>query len=415
MRLGIIGGSGVYTPFLIKELMSAFEGMPIEKIILNGRSLYKLEIIKNVCDYLMEKNNKKIVLSITTDRKEAIRESDIVLCQIRVGGMESRAFDENLSCEFNIPSEETIGPGGLSNAIRTIPVILEIADEVEKYNNKALFIVLSNPLSMILRALRNKNISFVGICDLPQQLIDNISNFLNCNRNEIMVEYFGLNHLGWIKKVYFRGTDVTQYIADNFEKIDRGIEKELVKEWGLLPVSYLRYYVHGDKVLSDIKEKISRTMQLIVLEKEAMEKFKKMEFDEGLEILSKRSTVWYKYISGLINALVSENWTYHIINVKNNNTYLFLPEEAIIETGCVIKSGVIYPLPAKNIPIFAKMLITQINTYEELVVEGIIRKNPKLLIQALMLHPYGISFEKAKTIVEKIIKKNKEMGFVTWG
>jgi 6-phospho-beta-glucosidase len=411
LKIGILGGSGVYTPALITEIIKSNGELDVDQIVLNGRSSDKLNIVKNVCRELVRRSGLDIKIDASTNIADAVKDMDVVISQVRIGGMQARAFDEKFPPEFNMVGEETIGPGGLSNAIRTIPAVLEISSEVERCNKNAFLIMLTNPCSMILRAINQAkyNIKAVGICDLPRVLISKIADLLKIGEEELDVEYFGLNHLGWIKKVYHNGIDLTDNVIDRFDEIDGIIEKDIVQFHKAIPVSHLKYYFHPDRILNKPQ---TRAHELLSLEEEILGNFKSGNLKQGLNLLNRRSTVWYKYIIDFIKTIYRDKQTFHILNVKNDGIMNFLPTDSVVETGCIVRRGEIRPLPVKDIPLSIQSLITQINTYEELAVQGILQNSRALLIEALMVHPFIRSYDQAEAVLNKIIKGNIEMGFL---
>lgn len=410
MKIGIIGGSGVYTPLLINEIVSLNDYLDVDLIVLNGRSIEKLNEVKTVCEQLAKRSGQNISIYATTDRIEAISNVDIIICQIRVGGLEARAFDEEFPSKFGIVGEETVGPGGLANAMRTIPVVLQIASEVEEYNKNANLIVLTNPCGMVMRAINySQKINAVGICDLPRNLIDNITSFLNAKQEKIFAEYFGLNHFGWINKVYHDGVDVTSNVIDNFEKIDASIDKEIVRIQGAIPISYLKYYYHPERFIK--RDKPARARELMLLESEILKNIQSGDIGKIMELMNKRSVKWYKYIVEYIKALNDDNWSYHVLNVRNGTTLDFLPEDSIVEVGCLVRNGIIKPIPVRNVPKSVKAMIFQLDTYEDLAVKGILNNDHDTLIEALIIHPYIQSYNTAKSILKKILEGNRKLGF----
>lgn len=409
MKISIIGGSGIYTPLLIDEIAKLNDRLKVDRVILNGRSAGKLKAVKTLCEKLVRRSGQDIEVHATEDRIEAIADADVIICQIRVGGLEGRAFDEEFSREFGMVGEETVGPGGLSNAMRTIPVMLQIADEIERYNKSAIFIVLTNPCGMVLRAInRRYRLKAVGICDMPRNLINKIASFLKAESGEILAEYFGLNHFGWINRVYLSGVDVTKNIIENYEKIDTIIDKEIVKIQGAIPISYLKYYFHPEMFLTS---KPARARELMALEAEILNEMQDGDVDRIMNLLNRRSAVWYRYIVEYIKALKDDDWSYHVLNVKNNSTLDFLPENSIVEVGCLMKKGVIKPIPVRDVPQSVKAMIFQLDAYEELTVEGILNKSCDTLIEALMIHPFVRSYDMAKSVLKKVLDGNRKMAF----
>lgn len=410
MKIGILGGSGVYTPAFIQNLIKFASNTTVQKIVLTGRTEIKLKRVGSICQKLIQKAGLNIDIKISTNRLDAIKEMDMIISQIRVGGMKARAFDEKFPVEYGIIGEETVGPGGLSNAYRTIPVMLEIAREIEMYSPKARFIILTNPCSMVIRAiLKETKINAIGICDLPASLKEKVARVLGRKNEELFVEYMGLNHLGWITKVFLKGEDVTQRVLDNIEGLNLDINPNLIRQQRLIPIPYLKYYYHTDKILSDSTIDRSRGDELMELEEELIEMYSKPDGKRDWALLNKRSTAWYGELAKLICSISSEDYNIHILNFKNNGIIPFLSDESVVEVPAAVNSSGIHPLKVSgNIPPSVRALLAPVDSYEELAVKGIIQNDRMYLIEALLCHPFFTSYDLTERIVERIVKENKK-------
>lgn len=260
MKLTILGGGGFRVPLVHEAVATAATGLTVDEIALHDVDPERLATISAV----IEEQGQRLAaegravalprLISTTDLREAVTGADFVFSAVRVGGAEARTVDERVALGLGLLGQETIGPGGLAYALRTIPVALEIARTIAELAPSAWTINFTNPAGIVTEAMRSVlGDRVVGICDTPIGLVRRVGRLLGADlvagERGAEVDYVGLNHLGWLRSVRLEGTDrLPGLLADDaaLEEIEeaRLIGKDWVRADGALPNEYLFYYLH---------------------------------------------------------------------------------------------------------------------------------------------------------------------------
>ncbi|HEC23310.1 MAG TPA: hypothetical protein ENI95_10385 [Chloroflexi bacterium] len=405
IRLAVLGGSGVATPELIDALLHA-EGRPAMHVALIGRTAEKLKAVGKVCSRLAADADPPLTISTHTDTREGLAGAQYVLNQIRVGGYRARAFDETFPREFGIPGEETFGPGGMNNALRTVPVVLELCRAVEEAAPDALMLNLTNPSSFIQYAIsRYTDVNVVGICDSPVWLMGAVAGLLGLPPEELTIRYSGMHHFGWVTGVRWQGRDM---MPDVLEKVaglpGLPVEAEIVRAVGAIPTSYFKYYYHPDRMLAAQQGKPARAEQLLELEARMLADYQSGELDHKPESLEKRGAHWYREIVvPVMLAHANDSGKVFVVNVTNGTALPFLPPQAIVEVPCVVRRDGFLPLAYDGglTPDLEAMLLTNA-TFEMLWVEAIVEKSYPKALRAMMLNHLVSSYDQAKSILAKI-------------
>ncbi|MDI6600750.1 MAG: hypothetical protein QME46_03085 [Thermoanaerobacteraceae bacterium] len=404
MKIAVIGGSGVYTPNLIKEIIRY--NLPVDEVILNGRTKEKLELVAEYCRELVKDSAVKIQVSTNTDRIESIKNADFVISQIRTGGMKARAFDESFPRELGLIGDETYGVGGFSDAVRTLPIAVEISREIAEYAPDAYLIDLTNPASMVMRASRDAaDIKMVAVCDMPAVTMEKIAGLLGCSTEKMFVNYYGLNHLGFFDRIIVNGEDRTNEVLGMVEGLGLGVDAHLIRGLGVVPLPNLRLYYHPHEVLKGQAGK-PRGEVLAGVEEEIMVCLDTKDYNKLEAYYGRRATPWYGIMAGLMAALMGIKPGYFFLNVINNELLDFLPDEAVVEVYCYVDKNGVHPIHIEMVSDEVKPLISTINEYEERTQKAIIKKDMDGMIRALMIHPEIRDYELARTVVERVMAAN---------
>jgi 6-phospho-beta-glucosidase len=405
IRFVVLGGSSIASPELIDSLMNS-EGRrsPIE-VVLHGRTHHKLEMVGGICQQMVRERPSDLEVGYTTDLEEALEGADYILNQIRVGGLKARAFDETFSREFGIPGEETVGPGGFSNSLRTIPVVLEWCKVIERVAPDALMLNLTNPSSVIQYAVtRYSKVRVIGICNTPLDLSHYVAKLLDAGLEQLNLDYVGMHHFGFITGARRDGKDVMDRVLERVAEFpELGIDSEIIQALRVVPCPYLRYFFHPDRMLARQKGKPARAEQLLELQDSILTEYAHWTGGQKPSALAKRGANWYeKIVVPVLLALINDTRERIIVNVVNERTVPFLPEHAIVEVACVVGTDGATPMGAGVAPAGVRVMIQLNCTYEMLTAEGIAERNRKKALQALLLSPLVPSADVAQAIMERI-------------
>ncbi len=418
MKITIIGAGSSYTPELIEGIIERYNHLKIEEIWLldipDGKE--KLNIIADLSKRMFEKFSIPIKIRKTLNLEESIENASFIINQIRVGGLKGRHLDESIPLKYGMLGQETTGAGGFANALRTIPQVLEIAKTAERLAKDAFFINFTNPAGIITEMLlKHTNLKVIGLCNVPINMIYEVSEILRCSPEEIFCKFGGLNHLSFITEIKKDGIDVIDRVINSEEKEIvkniKNIEKEasIRKLFKIIPSPYLDYYFYKEKMLKEESNRNkTRAQEVMEIEKKLFKKYKDKNLKEKPEELSLRGGSKYSLVAiSLIDSIYNNKNDIHVINVKNNGSIKDLPFDSVVETNAIVGKNGVIPLSFGYLPASLKGLIEQVKQYEILTIESAIEGNYNKALKALTIHPLIGDIEKAKRILDEIIIKNK--------
>lgn len=408
-KIVVLGGSGVATPALAAALAEIpGRTRPIE-LVLVGRSAEKLEKVTGVARLMVAQpspggSDPLLTITCATDAAAALSGAEIVLNQIRVGGLEARAFDESFPHEFGLPGEETVGPGGFANASRTIPTVLEYARLIEQICPAATLLTFANPSSLVHYAItRATRISTIGLCDGPVSLRQQVAFAAGVAPAEIWMDYVGMHHFGWVVGAWKDRQDVLPRVLENASIAAPEVDPAITRAIGAVPGPYFNYLYHPEKMLAKKMGKRTRAEELLDLQDELL-----AEFETALAAgqkpagLARRKAKWYEAIIAPVMVALAEKRTQtFIVNVTNGQVIPWLPADAIIEVPVLFNAGRVTPLAVGPVPPEVKALIQVNCAYEMLAVEAIIERDRAKALRALLLNPIIRTYAQAAQTLEK--------------
>ncbi len=406
-KLTVLGGSSIASPLLVQELAKRSDRPPFE-VCLVGRTRNKLEKVAAASARLAEYAAIPLKVTFETDTRKGLEDADYILNQIRVDGYTARAYDERFPKQFGILGEETYGPGGMSNALRTIPVVLEYCHDIEAISPQAVVLNLTNPNSYIqYAASRYSKVNIVGVCDSPVGIGENIAAMLKIPYEELWIEYVGMHHFGWVVKVVWKGKDLMPEILSKMEQIPGlPVDAEIARAVGGIPTSYFKYYYHANRVFEkQSDEQKVRAEQLMELETLVMKDY--ISGIRGLpQALSQRGAHWYgAIVVPVMTAHANDANEVYTLNVVNGTAIKWMPEEAIVEIPTLVSGHGFMPLlPAPAQPDLQAMV--RLNAaFEMLWTEAVVEKDYSKALRAMMLYHLVQNLDQAKAILKEIWKE----------
>jgi len=406
-RITILGGSSVYTPEFFVSAIS--HDLNVKEIVLVGREGPKLQIVGEFCQRLLDKNGFPVTVTCSTDVAEAAKGARYILNGIRVGGMKARTRDEKAPTRFGMVGDESLGAGGFGNAMRTLPVVFELTEQIERVNPEAIFINLTNPMGIVVEALtRYSKLRVVGTCDLPDTCIRTLANVLNCQPSDLWTDYIGLNHVGWIQDVRVDGRSCMPYVLDKIERYkEDGFDRGLIALFRMIPVRTVSLYYRQDEFL---KKQLACSHFRSEGLHEAEERILKLYQDGSLtdvpELTRERNAVWYdQNIVPLIEALESRSERTLILCIKNNDAIRDLPEEASVEIPVAVSKKGLHPHMVGSCPRFLRGLFTAIKESDRLAIEAARHRSYEYALQSLTINPLVPSMSAARKFLDYLIKE----------
>ncbi|MFF8984366.1 6-phospho-beta-glucosidase [Streptomyces globisporus] len=416
MKLAVVGGGSTYTPELIDGFARLRDTLPIEELVLVDPAADRLELVSGLARRIFAKQDHAGKITTTTDIDAGVADADAVLLQLRVGGQAARNQDETWPLECGCVGQETTGAGGLAKALRTVPVVLDIAERVRRTNPDAWIIDFTNPVGIVTRALLQAGHKAVGLCNVAIGFQRKFARLLEVEPAQVHLDHVGLNHLSWELGVRLGGPDgenvLPKLLAEHGDAIadDLRMPRELVDRLGVVPSYYLRYFYAHDEVVRELGTKPSRAAEVAAMEQELLAMYGDPALDEKPELLAKRGGAFYSEAAvDLAASLLGDGGSpVQVVNTYNNGTLPFLPDDAVIEVQARVGRDGAAPLavPALD-PLYAG-LIANVTAYEDLALEAALRGGRDRVFKALLAHPLIGQFDYAEGLTDRLIAHNRE-------
>ncbi|MEV2243899.1 6-phospho-beta-glucosidase [Streptomyces sp. NPDC049970] len=416
MKLAVVGGGSTYTPELIDGFARLRDTLPVEELVLVDPAADRLELVGGLARRIFAKQGHPGRITTTADLDAGVDGADAVLLQLRVGGQAARNQDETWPLECGCVGQETTGAGGLAKAMRTVPVVLDIAERVRRANPDAWIIDFTNPVGIVTRALLQAGHKAVGLCNVAIGFQRKFARLLDVAPHEVHLDHVGLNHLSWELGVRLGGPEgenvLPRLLAEHGGTIagDLRMPRQLVDRLGVVPSYYLRYFYAHDEVVRELGTKPSRAAEVAAMEKELLALYGDPALDEKPELLAKRGGAFYSEAAVDLAAslLAGGGSAVQVVNTANNGTLPFLPDDAVIEVQARVDGTGASPLavPALD-PLYAG-LVGHVTAYEDLALDAALRGGRDRVFKALLSHPLVGQFEYAEALTDKLIAHNRE-------
>ncbi len=416
LKVGVIGGGSSYTPELIEGFIKRRDELPVHRIVLMDIDQERLDIVGGLARRMVERAGVETEIVLTTERRAALEGAHFVVTQLRVGGLKGRARDEKIPLEFGIIGQETTGPGGFAMALRTIPVMLDLAHQMETFSPDGWLVNFTNPSGLIAEALNNHSqVRAIGLCNAPITLRNRIAALFGVDGERIRLDYFGLNHLSWIRRVFLDGQDVTGELLARIisgEAADLpgyAFNKRLLQALGMMPGGYLQYYYHTDKVLEKMQAADKTRAEVVMgIEQELLELYRDPNLEEKPKVLEQRGGAWYSDAAcALISAIANDKNEVHIVNVPNRGALKGLPDEAVVEVPALVNRSGAHPLVIGEMPPAVRGLVQAVKAYEELTVAAAVTGSRQAALLALVAHPLVPTADVAERLLDRILEANQ--------
>ncbi|MER7152012.1 6-phospho-beta-glucosidase [Streptomyces lydicus] len=416
VKLAVVGGGSTYTPELIDGFARLRDVLPLEELVLIDPALDRLEMVGGLARRIFARQGHPGRISWTDDLDAGIDGADAVLLQLRIGGQAARNQDETWPLECGCVGQETTGAGGLAKALRTVPVVLDIAERVRRRNPDAWIVDFTNPVGIVTRALLTHGHRAVGLCNVAIGFQRKFAKLLGVAPDQVELEHIGLNHLTWERSVRVAGEDVLpKLLAEHGETIagDLRLPRTLLDHLGTVPSYYLRYYYQHDAVVEELRSKPSRAAEVAAIERQLLSLYGDPALDEKPELLSRRGGAFYSEAAvALTSSLLGDTGDVQVVNALNNGTLPFLPDDAVIEVPATVDAAGPAPLPVRPLePLYAG-LIANVTAYEHLALEAALRGGRERVFSALLSHPLIGQIDHADRLTDELIAHNRE--HLTW-
>lgn len=423
MKIAIIGGGSTYTPEIVSGFIKRRDELPLKELWLMDISPKRLEIVGGFARRMVEAAGAPFTVFTTTDMREAVAGSTYVVTQIRVGGSEARREDEYLGLRHGLIGQETTGVGGMAKAMRTIPVVLEIARTMETAAPDALLLNFTNPAGLVTEAVtRYSRVQAVGVCNGPFSIQRNLMDILKRRSNidptgqDVYMGVLGINHLSWQYSMTVNGQDVWDTVIETYLEEARAgtnghipFDPRTIEVLRMVPSSYLQYFYYTDRKLREQQNwPPSRAEQVMVLEKTLLEEYADPNNSTMPEGLLKRGGAYYSTVATqMINSHYNDLNEIHSANVPHNGAVEGFPADWVLETNCRVSRSGVSAVEAKALPIECAALLSAVKAYELHTVQAAVHGDRDAAYKALLVHPLGPSADRIEAVLEDMLAINR--------
>ena len=422
MKISVIGGGSTYTPELINGFISRSERLPLKELWLMDIDPRRLEVVGGFARRMVEAKGLPFKVILSTNQRESIQAASYVITQLRVGMMPARRADEYLGQRHGLIGQETTGVGGMAKALRTIPVILDIARDIRETAPYALLLNFTNPAGLVTEALTRyaHDVPAVGVCNVgittKMEIIKEVESLLgtSIDPDHAQLVTLGLNHLTWHRGFTIDGEDLWSrifpvYVAEMRKDPDPEWDVHTLETLGMIPNYYLQYFYYTAKMLkAQEKWPPSRAEEVMEIEKDLLRQYADPAVTEPPADLMKRGGAYYSTLATqLIDSHYNDLGQVHIVNVRQGGAVSTLPADWVLEMPAKVDRSGIQPLPAEPLSQVCSGLINQVKMYELLAVEAAVHGDRNAAYQALLAHPLGPQADKVQEVLDDMLETNK--------
>ncbi len=426
MKITVIGGGSTYTPELVNGFLTRAERLPITELWLMDIDKERLDIVGGFAERMVKAKGEPFKVVLSHNQREAIAGTSYVITQLRVGKMSARREDEYLGRRHGLIGQETTGVGGMAKALRTIPVILSIANDIRETAPGALLANFTNPAGLVTEALNRHaaDVPAVGVCNVgittKMEILENLGKVLKPSQRTIpderaVLKTLGLNHLTWHYGFTVGGEEMWPQIFPAFVEMMKQEEEpewdmRTLKSLGMMPNYYLSYFYYTDKKLkAQEKWPPSRAEEVMEIEKDLLGEYADPALTEPPNDLMKRGGAYYSTLATqLIDSHYNDLGQIHTVNVRNNGAVRDWPPDWVLEIPAKVDKSGIHPIPADPLPPACFGLISSVKMYEILTVQAAVNGDRNAAYQALLAHPLGPSADKVQEVLEDMLETNRQ-------
>lgn len=413
-KVAVVGGASTYTPELVDSLCAHEDRMVVDELVLLDPDGERLATVGGLAGRILDQRGWRGQLVTTDDRDRAIDGAEFVVVQLRVGGQAARHVDETLPIGYGCLGQETTGPGGLAKALRTVPLVLEIAEETARRGAAGAWLVdFTNPVGIVTQALSDEGHRAVGLCNVAIVVQRRLGHYLGIDPDAIELEHVGLNHLTWARSAVVDGVDRLPELLERFApelELESGCPSGLLRLLGALPSYYLHYYYCLDQNLAEQSAPGWRSRAEVVaeLEAELLDQYRDPALVTKPEKLSWRGGAYYSEAAvRLMASLHAGTGDTQVVDVRNDGAVSGVPDDAVVEIPCRVDRDGAHPLPQRTLPPDLSGLVAHCKAYERLAVEAACSGSRETTIRALVANPLVGQYSRAEALADALLEANR--------
>jgi 6-phospho-beta-glucosidase len=414
IKVAVIGGGSTYTPELVEGLATRHGRLPIDELVLHDIDPERREIVGGLAQRMLRRLAWPGRLTLTGDADAAMDGASFVLIQLRIGGQAARLTDETLPLRFGTIGQETTGAGGLAKALRTVPVVLDLADLARRRALPGAWIIdFTNPVGIVTQALVDAGHRAIGLCNVAITLQRHLASELGVDPDALALEHVGLNHLSWITAARTDGTDRLPEILDGGAATiadDLKLPASLLRRLGAVPSYYLRYYYAFDDVLAEQRAGHHRAEEVMELERRLLDMYADPELDTKPALLNDRGGAFYSEAAAqLLASLHDGRGDVQVVDVRNGGAVPELAEDDVVEVPSRIDREGAHPLPQEPMNPEMLELVRAVKAFERVAITAALSGEPTDVQRALEAHPLvGPRIGDVRPLLDALLDANRQ-------
>jgi 6-phospho-beta-glucosidase len=413
MKLTVIGAGSTYTPELVSGLARERDRLDVRKLVLHDIDPERRGVVGGLAQRILDHQGYAGTLEITGDLDRALDGAGAVLIQIRVGGQAARLKDETIPAACGCVGQETTGAGGLGKAMRTVPVVLEIAARARELAGPEAWIVdFTNPVGIVTRALLDQGHRAVGLCNVAITFQRQIAAFLGLAPGRVLVDQVGLNHLTWIRAVWVDGRDVLDEVIEAHGDAlahEIGLPRTLIDDLGALPSYYLRYFYAEREVVQEQRMVPPRAQTVAEIERTLLDLYRDPALHEKPALLEQRGGAFYsEAATQLVASLVADTGDVQIVDVRNGGALPGLAEDDVVELPARVGAEGPAPLPQPPLAPELLGLVQHVAAYERLAAQAALTGDPHTARLALLANPLVREYRLADGLLDRLLDAERQ-------
>ena len=413
VKVAVVGAGSTYTPELVEGFVRRMERFPVDELALLDVDRDRLDVVGGLAGRMLDRAGYRGHLILTTDRDEALEGAGFVIVQLRVGGQAARLSDETIPPRFGCVGQETTGPGGFAKALRTIPVVLELAEVTARRGAPgAWFVDFTNPTGMVTQALIDEGHRALGLCNVAINLQRRFATRFDVQPQRVQLEHVGLNHLSWVRAVMVEGVDrLPALLETDLPELSRETDmpSELIRTLGAVPSYYLRYYYLTREIVEEQRRGKTRAEEVMEIEARLLEMYRDPNLTEKPELLERRGGAYYSEAAAeLVASLAAGTGDVQVVNVRNAGAIPNLPLDDVVEVAATIDAEGAHPLPVAPLSEEMLGLVQHAKAYERLTIRAATSGDRVLALRALLSNPLVPDYPTASGLLTAILDANRD-------
>ena len=413
VKVAVVGAGSTYTPELVEGFVRRTERFPVDELALLDIDPERLDVVGGLAERMLDAAGYAGSLVRTADAEEAIEGASFVIVQLRVGGQAARLRDETIPPRFGCIGQETTGPGGFAKALRTVPVVLELAElTAERGAKDAWFVDFTNPTGLVTQALLDEGHHAVGLCNVAINLQRRFAARFEVEPSRVDLDHVGLNHLSWERAIRVDGVDRLPELLET-DLIELGQEvdlpPEIISMLRSVPSYYLRYYYLSREIVEEQKTQRTRAEEVMEIESRLLEMYRDPALHEKPELLEQRGGAYYSEAAAqLVASLADDTGDVQVVNVRNDGAIPNLPNDDVVEISAHVGSGGAQPSATEPLAPEMLGLVQHAKAYERLTIGAAVSGDRTVALKALMANPLVPDHPTAVGLLDAILEENRE-------